>query len=466
MSLKWIIGSILFAFFLSYFSFTAYHLPMHAGPDYQFSRAASDFYYQYNRMATVDEDEDKMVFSAYGNTRLLRPPLGFYLPAQIAKLPIINSVDRYFAYRLGNALLGALTVLLCFLAIRLYFQSNSYAVFAALCVGLMPQFTFYASYLNDDMVALFGASFTAYAMVRVLKCGDTKWSLFLFAAAVGLTIISKQTAWIFFGAAILFYCFFILKPNSHFLSKHLFMGVIFIATGGWWLLFNMYHYGWNDPVLSKVSQALVQKYATYNLSEFGFSAKHGIEMKHLLILNFMNFIGASYQAVVGHLDWLKLRVGSLQYGFYLWMVCAIALNLICLLIDTGKLFVKNNAPDLDKDSTELKIIIGFQWIMYSAIIIQVLIYTWHNVYQDIQIQGKYLMPVLIPLLILAFSFVQRVDHFLKANKRDMTISKTRNFALLLVLFSIPVLVHLDALVDYVIPFYWPNMPIPAVLSWL
>lgn len=467
---KWVVSLTVFVLFLSYFSFTAYHLPNQAGPDFQLSRLASDFYYDHKRMATVAGDEDKMFFSAYGNTRLLRPPLGFYLPAQMAKLPVLKKLDRYYAYRLANALLGAMTVLMCFLALRLYFNNDRYAIYGALCVGLMPQFTFYASYLNDDMAALFAASFFAYAMVKIRKYGSTLSTQLVFAAAAGLTVITKETAWIFFGAAILFYVFYILRFNKDFFVQHMLMGTMFVIAGGWWLLFNMYHYGWSEAMLSKTVEMLTDKYARYDLSEYGFSAKHGVEMRHLLVLNFMNFIGASYQAFIGHLDWLRLRVGSMQYGFYLWMVVAMALNLVVLTIDTYKFLlekmIKKTVSAESIKTDEIKSI-GFQWIMYAAIIIQVLLYTWHNVNKDIQIQGKYLMPVMVPILILSFAFIERFLQFFQ-EKSSHFYSPPKKFRYLgvLILFALPIIVHLDALVDYVIPFYWPNVQIPAILNWL
>jgi len=74
-----IIGLGFFLVFFTYFSFTAYHLPNSAGPDFSFSRAAADFYHAENRMAIYPEDADKMTFSRYGNSRLLRPPLAYFL---------------------------------------------------------------------------------------------------------------------------------------------------------------------------------------------------------------------------------------------------------------------------------------------------------------------------------------------------------------------------------------------------
>lgn len=456
-----LVGLSLFIGFFAYFSFTAYHLPSSAGPDEHFSRVATDFYHQHNRMATVAEDEDKMVFSKYGNTRLLRPPLGFYLPAIIAKVPGINQLPRAYAYRLANALFGAATVLACFVALLMYFRKPSYAVYGSLVVGLIPQFGFYSSYLNDDSAALFAAALLTLAMVNIVRNGVSTKSCIFFTAAVGLTVLTKQTAWIYIGGAILFYLIFILRFNQQFVVQHVWMLAAFIVAGGWWFLFNMYHYGLGEFMLSGTGRALVEKYATYQLDDFGFKAKHNLEMRHLLILNRFDFIGASYKAFIGHLDWLRLRVGSLQYSFYLWVVVAVAVNAILLSIQTAKVFLLKQ-QQLTKFERQQAL---FEWVLYVAVLIQILLYTWHNVYRDIQVQGKYLMPVLLPLMILALSGVQRVLTIVK-NKVDCQFSPKVTFLILLIIFTLPIIVHLDALIDHVIPFYWPDHELNPILNWL
>ncbi len=457
-----------FLVFFAYFCFTSYFLPKAAGPDFSFSRAAADFYYSENRMATVPADEDKMVFSGYGNSRLLRPPLGFYLPAQMAKLPILKDVPRFYAYRIAIAMLAGLTVMLIFLALKAYFNDFRYAVFGTSCAALMPQFSFYASYFSDDMIAFFASSLLVYCMVLIVKQGISLKRQLLFSFAAGLSVVSKPTAWIFLGPAIGFYLIFMLDYSKEFFnSRHFYwplglMTTVFIIAGGWWLLFNMYHYGPSEIILSKTIADMSARHSTLDLSQFGFAAQ-GIGMKQLLFLNHKNFLGATYIAFVGNLDWLRLRVGPLQYAFYLWLVIGFVLNGMVLAYQTVQHFIVRIQGVSFESFPRLFV---FEYILYIAILLQFVLYTRLNVYMDIQIQGKYLMTMFIPMLILALSFFQKSMSYLKNRFEYIEVPFGVKWGVLAILFALPIVVHLDALVDHVIPFYWPDTKIPLILSWL
>ena len=457
-----------FLTFFAYFSFTAYHLPNAAGPDFKYSRLAADFYFEENRMAVVPDDLDKIAFSQYGNARLLRPPLGFFLSAQMAKLPVLNNVHRAYAYRVNIAMLAALTVMLIFLSLKTYFGNSLFASFGALCIGLMPQFGFYASYFSDDMIAFFASSLLAYTMVLIVKNGITLPKQIFFAFAAGLCVVSKATAWVFLVPAIIFYLIFMVTySKEYFTSKNFFLPLIymslaFIVGGGWWLLFNMYHYGASDIILSKTVAKLAENTAKLDLESLGFKMQ-GLGVNQLLFLNSKNFIGATYIAFIGNLDWLRLKVGSMQYAFYLWIIVGFVLNAFILLYQSIEYWLSR----LSFQDTGFSIrLFVFELILYFSLILQLYIYTRHNVYSDIQIQGKYLMPIILPMTILGVAFYFRAYRYLRDRFSEITIPTQFIAVGLFGLFLLPVVIHVDALVDHVIPFYWPNFEIPAYLSWM
>jgi len=101
----------------------------------------------------------------------------------------------------------------------------------------MPQFSFYASYFSDDMIAFLTSSVLAYAMVLIFKHGLNLRRQLFFAFAAGLCIVSKQTAWIFLIPAIAFYLIFMLDysfeyfKSQNFLQPFFLMGLVFIVGG-------------------------------------------------------------------------------------------------------------------------------------------------------------------------------------------------------------------------------------------
>jgi len=439
---------LIFLVFLGYFATTAYFLPSGAGPDYPLSRLSADFYLQNGRLATYPEDEKSMAFSNFGNSRLLRPPLGFASAAAISKLrgtTIEQNTERYYSYRLANAFYGALTVAIIYAALYLLLGNALTALFGSILIGLMPQFTFIASYLNDDGAAIAAVSILVLTMLKIVKSGASFSNCILFAFAVGLTIITKKAGWVFLPAAVLFYLGFILRFNREFLSKHIAMFITFIFAGGWWLIFNMMQYGWDDPILSKVIHEAAWKNTKFDLNKFGFLAEKGVGVSGLVFGNYAHFWQATYKAVVGHLDWLAIRVGSLQYNYYLiFLIGAIANTLLLLQKMLSSRFTDKMA--------------WFEVILYIGILLQISAFVWVNVANDIQIQGKYIMPVILPILLLSLSFYTKLFSLFSKNKQHLTRSNTSNTKLVLMILLIisPVLVHIDAIVDHVVPFYWPD----------
>lgn len=445
----WLSSLFIFAAFFVYFAAAAKVLPDNAGPDYPFSRAAADFYLENGRLATIPKDEAMMEFSRYGNSRLLRPPVGYATAAMFAKTMGLSKADgneRFYAYRLANAFFGALTVAAIFAGVFLFFNSAYLALLGALLVGLLPQFTFTSVYLNDDSAAILAVTLLTLIMVVITKGYIAKGHVtlrncVLFALAIGFAVLTKKSAWLFVPSAFLFYCAFILRFDRDFWSKHIAMLVAFILAGGWWFLFNMLHYGWDDPLMSKLMNDVVNRHASYDLTKFGFQAQ-GIGMRELLLENHRDFIGATYKAVVGHLDWLKIRVGSMQYGFYLLVVAGLLFNIVFLLSDS---ILKRFKDPL----------IIVEWILYFSIALQVFLYTWVNVYKDIQVQGKYILPVILPMLLLSLGCFNKLFGSSTAATRYQRTSLFKYCILALILVA-PMIVHLDALVDHVIPFYWPQ----------
>lgn len=459
-------ATLVWGLFFAYYAFTAYWLPNGAGPDFPFSRAAADFYHEHNRLARLPEDEANMQFSIYGNTRLLRPPFSYYFAAQFAKLPGVDQLNQYYAYRLSTGFLAALTLAVIFIAVRVYFNSSYLAWLSVLLAGLLPQYAFTASYLNDDTSAFLAISLLTLAMVLIVRKGAGIGALLLFAFSLGLVIISKKSAWGFGLAAFVFYLVYLLRFDRQFIQTHASLLVGFIAGGAWWLLYNMANFGWNDPILSKTITGLMDKYATVDLSGFGFRAR-GVGMKALVFANYNNFIGATYMAVVGHLDWLKLRVGNLQYGYYGWLVAAMCINLIWLAaksVTATRQTVEHIKTRQTISLTGQDKGLPFEWILYLAVGLQVVLYTWTNVYNDIQIQGKYILPVILPMLLIALIGARRIVAWLKEN--GWLGDERMQIALAILVMAAPIIVHLDALFDYVIPFYWPNLSMPVILKLL
>jgi hypothetical protein len=96
-----------------------------------------------------------------------------------------------------------------------------------------------------------------------------------------------------------------------------------------------------------------------------------------------------------------------------------------------------------------------------AVAFQISMYVWRNVNTEIQLQGKYILPIFIPVLVLFLSAIQAGMHKLAEALRNRNIKNIELTAsgmagaALLGISVIAVASHIDALVNHVIPFYNP-----------
>jgi len=467
----WWLTAALFAVFLAYFNFTSNALPRGAGPDNEANNAAANFIYQHGRLAALPADEDRLEYTVYGSTRALRPPLSFAMAAGIARLfpPDWNKVvvteeglratggdyqklaDQQLQkrFRKASALLCALAVAATFLALYVFTASLLAGIAGAALLGLMPQFTFIASYTNDDSAAIFAGSLVILAVVLIYRYGlNAARSMFL-GIAGGLVVVSKPTAWLLAPAVALGLLLFVRAPWREVLRQGVIAALFAFAFGGWWLAFNVAHYGVKDPFARKVQSVVGERHRQIpDESIQGFQAKH-IGFYGLLVRNQENFWQRTVKSTVGKLDWLRLNVGPPQYTLY------IALFLVGLAgfvarAPGGLLRLARGSPDGRAFALE--------GVMFVAVAFQLAMFTWRNITTEVQLQGKYLMPAMLPVLLLAFGTLHAWGRAIADRRHGAAFVVTPSSAAHAALAALTVgavLVHVHALARYVVPFYWP-----------
>ncbi|MGA8260035.1 MAG: glycosyltransferase family 39 protein [Arenicellales bacterium] len=446
---------IVFVLFLSYYFFTSSTLPARAGPDYRANNDVTEFIYKHDRLAVLPADADELYFSVYGGTRALRPPLAYIVSAATAKALAFWGDDPFILFRKGSSLLAAATVAIVFYMSSLYFGSFAAGLLSALLFGLLPQFAFIASYNNDDAAAIFSATFLLCVLVRILRQGPRWSNALLLGLAGGLVILSKQTAWMLFPAVLMFLAVYV-RGSWKQLSKYAAGGLLVMAlSGGWWIGFNVYHYGPGDPVAWKEEVAMGKAHSRLPpRKELGYASR-GVRYIDLLLGNYDDFWGKTMASTIGNLDWMRLRVGPLQYGFYLALF---GLGAVYVALRVGRALLiavtRRGRSAADRDT-------AFEALLAFAILFQFYIYTWANMQNDIQLQGKYLLPVLSAALLLAVggarSLLARAAPLLTdARPGDLRIPGRVVQVLCIGAAAAAIFgVHLDAIISYVLPFYRP-----------
>jgi len=444
------IGWALFIVFLTYFNITSNLLPYGAGPDYAAHDDASRFIYRHGRLAVLPQDEDKLKFTPYGGTRVLRPPLSYMLSAKLAKLLDNGETRQEILFRKSSALLSALSVFVIFWCGIVYFSSVSLALLGAGLVGLLPQFTFIASYNNDDAGAIFSMSLMLLAMVIVLRRGSNWKTLGFMGFAAGMVILTKQSAWLIAPTVGLFALFFILRHLPRVIGPIIVGLLVAALSGGWWIAKNIRDYGPHDPLLQKTVKEVAERHSRFSEDrKFGYAA-NGVSAVDLL-RNHRSFLTATAISTVGNLDWLRLRVGKMTYWFYYALAGIGALYFLARLLSLVLPGELRRPGDL-----------VFETLLVAALVFQFAMYMWANLYNDIQVQGKYLLPAVGIITLLSLAGLRMLGELLahvmrRTGLQDITITpRFLATAACIALLATTALLHRNSLMNYVLPFYQPN----------
>lgn len=458
-------GSAVFAVFFVYYLWTSSALPLDAGPDFRANNDAAEFIFKHHRLAVLPEDEDLLHFTAHGGTRMLRPPLNYIVSAAVATVyPTDSYRERFLAFRKGSSLLGALTVVVSFYALSVFFGSYLVALLGSALIGLLPQFAFIASYNNDDSGAILSATLAFASMMVIHKRGLNLRRAVFVGLAVGLVILSKFTAWLVLPFAlglVLWVTLTTLRP-AQWTRYGVVALVAVLIGGGWWILFNMYHYGLNDPLANKIGMVMGGKHRRL-AQELGHGfAAEGIGFYALVIGNYGNYLVETAKSTVGNLDWLRLKMGWLQYGAY-FSVFIVAMGYFFYRVVEYCAALARGPAGAWRDQRFL-----LEALLFGAIAFQFFMYTWTNIHNDIQIQGKYLLPVFMPVLLLFLLAARRLAAFAwqrlarrHADRIEITRQRYRTVSLAVMIVLVGV-THADALLGYVIPYYDPPLYTVAV----
>jgi len=448
-------GALLVFFaFLVYYLATATALPYGAGPDYDAHFDGARFIYTEGRLAVLPEDISKLQFTAYGSTRALRPPLSYLVAAAAAKALSWTGIELQMLFRVGSALLCALTLGLVFSAASRYLNDRWLALGGALLVGLLPQFAFIASHFNDDSAAIFSVTFLIYCLIRLLREPVGPSLALLTGLALGLVILSKFTAWLFLPVAGLALMLFARPPSGRWWLSLTIAGVGIMLGGGWWIGFNIWHYGWSDPLLFNIGKTISAQFIKIDPDQVRGFAAEGISFADLVLGDYKNFVDETLIAAIGNLDWLRLRLGLPQYSLYTFVL---VVGIIYVPVRWIRAALSGLRGRSQTDSRRLL----FDSLLLLAVVVQFFIYALYEWQKEVQVQGKYLLPIVICPVVLFLSWVQDVSlsepfrRWRPALVFGSTLGGVRIPVLLLIALGTVVAVHVDGLRRFVIPYYDP-----------
>jgi len=450
------VAAALAALFFGYYLVCAWSLPGGAGPDEEFSIRAVHFYFEHHRLAVLPDDEHLIEFSPTGSTRVLRPPLAFITAALVGG-PLVDIVSNHVLLaRLGSVVLCALAAGIAYLFLWIVLSSQALALTGALLLALLPQYAFIASYANDDSAALFSASLLFLSMALIWRHGvDLKRSA-LFGLAVGLLVIAKPTAWLLAPTAMVFVLAFVRAPLRKLATCAVVAALAFMVGGGWWVVHNVRQYGWQDPAARVVQAEAGERHRRIDDELLQSFRDRNIGYRALLLGNAEHFWQRTMHSTIGHLGWLELKLGPLQYLFYLFVI-ALALLYVPGRIVTLPMRRRGIGPGIycAEDAWRLR----FELLLLLSIVVQFAAFVWRNETTEVQLQGKYLLPAAPAAMALFMLCVRALigscrGWFRRRGISELSMPVSRIGAVVLVgLTGFALAAHVHAIVAYVVPYY-------------
>jgi len=291
--------------------------------------------------------------------------------------------------RLPSILSSVGTVFFTFSIGKTLFEKK-YAWFLTVLISMWPQFTMVSSYINNDAFAIFTISIILYSWVLGIKNNWNMKSCVLLAIGVGLCFLSYYNAFVFilFSAPLWLWSVFKRKDNradyNIFVKKIGIMLLIVFVIAGWFYIRNAYLY--NGDFLGLRTQSMQGEiYAVDwlrpsnrdNLMNRGYSITY--------LLTDMPWLRISYRSFIAQFGYMNIVPHRMVH---------IVFNLLIVSGLSGLLFSISKAADYMPiylfSLSSIPIVVGLS-LYFSFSSGEALIG---------QPQGRYLLPVLLPLCIL------------------------------------------------------------------
>lgn len=326
-------------------------------------------------------------FTPYGNSLLSA------LFIKVASIIGCDAAGQVIAARLSSCICGAATVYVVMLLGDEFSFDRLVSLFMGLALGLLPQFAFLSSYLNNDVFSALCTALVILAWVRGLKSNWCKSDCVLLGVSLGLLSLSYYFAYALIPLSVLVFFATLLQqdePIRKVLLRALLVLCVALAIGGWFFVWNALNYS-GDFLGMKVYAECAEQYAAT-----GFKPSDHSTPK----LN-----GDCFMSPLWNKEWLLLTfessIGILGYMSY--FLPGIAYKSAALLIAVG--IALNLVPGLGASS--LRIAFSGErfkrWTLFIALIAAgvaaVLFSAYRSWATDYQPQGRYIISAWIPLLL-------------------------------------------------------------------
>lgn len=392
------------------FVFLVIVIPFDKAPDESARFLIADYMYKHGQFPLASEPEVRI--PGWGFSYAFTPFLSYMVSAFIMKITSFFTQNRQFiimSARLAPVLFSTISIIYIMKISKKIFTDIEQWLFIVLCSSL-PMFVFVSSYVNSDALAITSSAIIIYAWIIGREDGWSKQSCITLIIGLSLCVLSYQNAYGYIALSLLLYVYETFRAWKHnclssMLKKGAIIAVAVIVLGGWFYIRNYMLYD-GDIIGSEVNRELGELYALDHLKpslrQTPFA--RGVSLTYMLID--MKWLSTSYRSFIGIFDYLSVELPRYYYTIY---------NGIFITGFAGLLIIVIRIKTMSKKS------VLFSALLVLSIPLTIGLSMYYSYFNDFQAQGRYLLPMLIPFMLLISKGIITIANFCPSKYKKIAI---------------------------------------------
>lgn len=353
--------------------------------------------------------EESIRIPGYGFSYAFQPILPYMLQGYCMRLVKHFTADTdvlLYTARLVNFVFGlVMAVFLLFLS-KKWFQNKYLQYVFCFFVLFLPQSIFLHTYVNTDSCSMMSIAIILYGLTCGLEDHFSYRSCVILSIGIILCAMSYYNAYGFILSSILlFFAHYLSVTNgqisfdtTHFLRKGILISALVLAGIGWWFIRSYLLYD-GDFLGLHARDLCAELYADEYLKPGMRETYQTLGYTILTTLTESDFSVLSINSLICMFGPMSLLTALWVYRFYkLWFVlgltgCLIPLSQLATVCKASRDKLTEGIRFPGRRSLTL----FFHFNMILCMFIPLALSLIYSYYTDLQPQGRYLMPMLIPL---------------------------------------------------------------------
>lgn len=391
-------------------------LPFNEAPDEKMRYLIPTYIYNHGTLPVGWDPEVRN--ELWGISYAFHPILPYIFGGYLMKLVgLLNSSEKalLMTVRFINILIGMGFYWYVLQIAKRLFQNKLFRSFFIALLALLPQLLYLFVYVNTDALAVFSGAMLIYSWLVGLEKKWDRGSCTRLAVGVAICALSYFNAYgyalfsivLFVGSLIVFYakkgakyCFGVI------FKRGIYITVLVFILAGWWFIRSAVLYDGDFLGMSAVDRC-AEEYAqeAYKPSVMKSISEQGVPLDQMLRAEDqgMGWIETTYRSTIGLFGYMEYYLGLDIYEIHKKLIKLGILGVMLQIL----LFVVNRLRGLAEPLIKRLNFCLLQFSFACCIIIPVLLSIIYSYTSDFQAQGRYIMPMVVPMAYFITVGIQR-----------------------------------------------------------